>query len=157
MIYYLKKQIGYTLIELLVVISIVGILAAIGMPSYKSFMERGEFSQAYNNLYNAYRFARSEAIKTSSSMVLSSATGTWSGGWEVYAIADTSNQLLYAPAVKSSQLSVSAASLTVTSRGTVAASGTTQFIVSDSRNNTTKYICILQSGQSYQSDSGCPS
>jgi len=154
---YLKKQSGYTLIELLVVMGIVGILASVGIPSYKTFLETSEFSQAYNNLYNAYRFARAEAIKTSSIMVISSATGTWSDGWEVYDSDDSTTQLLYAPAVKSPQLSVSATPLLINSRGSVNASGVTTFTVTDSRNSTTKYICILQSGQSYQSESSCPS
>lgn len=150
----LKKQSGYTFVEVMVVIGIVAILAAIGLPSYKSFMEQSEFTQAYNNLYNAYRFARSEAIKTSSSMQISAATGTWNDGWGVYA-SGTGDALLAAPAVKSSLINVSATAITVNGRGSVSAVGITQFNVSDSRNSNSKYICILQSGQSYQSDTAC--
>lgn len=137
--------------ELLVVIAIVGILAAVGVPSYKSFMEKGEFSQAYNNLYNAYRFARSEAIKSSSPMVISAATGTWGDGWGVYDEGGTT-ALFLAPAVEASQITITADSIVVNSRGSVNEVGTTTFKVSDSRNSTTKVICILQSGQSYQLD-----
>ena len=41
---------GFTLIELLVVIAIIGILAAVGIPSYQGYVEDGRDKQAQNNL-----------------------------------------------------------------------------------------------------------
>ncbi len=152
---YFKKQSGFTLIELLVVLAIIGILTSVGVPSYNKFIEQGRFSHGYNNLYNAYRFARAEAIKTSSPMVLDAKPGGWNTGWVVYkspvSIPNPASSaiLLDSPAVKP-DVSVSATTIIVNGRGSL--NDAVEFTVTGPSKS--RRICIIKNGQSYSPDAG---
>ena len=50
---------GFNLIELMIVIAIIGILAAIAIPSYKGYVKTAKMSEAHNNLA-ALRLAEEE-------------------------------------------------------------------------------------------------
>ena len=50
------KALGFTLIELMITVAIVGILAAVALPSYRSYVDRGQRSEARTALVEAQQF-----------------------------------------------------------------------------------------------------
>lgn len=84
---------GVTLIETLVVMGIVGILMAIGVPSYKYVTNANRISSEINGLLGDLQFARSEAIKegrtvsvcvSSDGVSCLSTNYAWKNGWIVF-------------------------------------------------------------------------
>lgn len=77
---------GFTLTELLVALSIVAVLATVGMPSMAAIMDSIQLSSASNKFLSNLHLARSEAIKRNQRVVLcksaDGATCAGEGGWE---------------------------------------------------------------------------
>lgn len=91
----MKKQNGFTLLELIITVVILGIMAAIAVPSYSAFITSNRQSAVYNNLVGTISLARLEAVKRSQVVTLCISTDqatcaattatNWGTGWIVFA------------------------------------------------------------------------
>ena len=93
---------GFTMFELVMVMSIVAIIAAIGLPSFKYVTASNRISTEINGLLMDMRFARSEAVKQGLPVtVCISTNGTtcatsgsdWSVGWMIFSDPGSSRTL----------------------------------------------------------------
>jgi type IV fimbrial biogenesis protein FimT len=91
MVYKLRVS-GFTLTELVITMSIVAILLAIGIPSFKYVTVSNRVSTEVNGLLGDMQYARSQAVKEGLPVTVCSSTAgtqcdggtTWQSGWIVF-------------------------------------------------------------------------
>ncbi len=93
---------GFTLLEMMVLVAMVGVITAIGLPSFKSMMVTSEVADTTNDLIVALKRARSEALKHGRDVRVCSSTdgincsgvaGNWGEGWLVFVDLDNDTQV----------------------------------------------------------------
>jgi type IV fimbrial biogenesis protein FimT len=84
------RSAGFTLLELMTTLSVVGIVLAVGVPSYLSVVRNNRAATNANELVSALTIARSEAVRRGDRVSLcrsndgASCGGTWTDGWIVF-------------------------------------------------------------------------
>ncbi|MDB6050983.1 MAG: hypothetical protein JWR17_3729 [Pseudomonas sp.] len=71
---------GFTIIELMVTIAIVGIFAAIAVPSFSSLIHKSSVTSVANEFYDLLQYSRAEAV-TRGATVIVSAPGAVNTAW----------------------------------------------------------------------------
>jgi type IV fimbrial biogenesis protein FimT len=81
---------GFTLIEMLVTLSLAAVLAALAVPSYRSFLANQQLSTASSDFLSALLQARSEAMRLGKYVGLVPIDGAnWTSGWQLKVMNNT--------------------------------------------------------------------
>jgi type IV fimbrial biogenesis protein FimU len=73
----LKQSRGFTLIELMIVVALLGIFAAIAVPSFTSFTNNNRTQAASNELLSFLQYARSTAVQNNSTYIACLGGAQW--------------------------------------------------------------------------------
>jgi type IV fimbrial biogenesis protein FimT len=87
-----RAHTGFTLIELMTALTVLAVLLAMSVPSFREFTRSNRVTAAHNDLLTAFTLARSEALKRATPVtVCASADGAtcagatdWAVGWIVF-------------------------------------------------------------------------
>ena len=76
-----NRLLGFTLIELMVVLTLIAILATIGIPSFREMIKNNRVTGQNNELVALLNFAKSEAVRRSTNVdvIISRTTVGWDG------------------------------------------------------------------------------
>ncbi len=129
---YRCRNSGFTLIELLIVLAVLGIIATIAIPSFKTVIENNRTTTQANNLLSAIQFARSEAAKRGEDVTLSAVSSNFNNGWCVHteAVCDNANRLREFEAKNGVAISSAANSVSFSARGSRTPQTNAEIIVS---------------------------
>jgi type IV fimbrial biogenesis protein FimT len=144
---------GFTLMELLVSITVIAILAAMGIPSFRSLMASQRVRTAATNLQIFLNLTRAEALKRNTNITLApSQSGQWNAGWK---IVDPSNATLFtAPAVTAITVN-GPASIVYTPSGRVTSASAATFKLSSTDTTDIRCVQVTLTGLGVISRSGC--
>lgn len=84
-----RRASGFTIIELMITVAVVGVLAAMALPSMNNYVRGQRVKTASFEMFATMSLARSEAIKRNGNVVITQETGGWQDGWIVTSGGDT--------------------------------------------------------------------
>ncbi len=163
----MKKNSGFTLLELIITVAVISIVMAFAIPSMRTFTQNDRLTTQINELVGHLAYARSEAVKRSSQVVVCESNNTttctggtnWENGWLIFVDTNNDNALSVGEDIlrarqllKGNNTLIPAGGISTTViydyRGYATATSTGTFSLCDSRGNAFgKAIAITNTGR----------
>jgi type IV fimbrial biogenesis protein FimT len=129
----LRRDLGFTMVELLITLTIVGVLAALAGPSFRTLTVSQRIKAAGSDLATSMTLARSEAVKQNGDVTITPVSGSWNKGWTISGSGGTvKTQSAYSNLLISGPTSV-----TYNRSGRVTTTSTINFQIEDSASGST--------------------
>lgn len=148
----MKMSSGFNLLELLVTLTIVGILAAIGVPSFNVLIENQRIRSAGNDVISSLNFARSEAVTRNTAVTMAQVTGGWVNGWVVSVGAET---LQTSDGLDGVTVTASATTFQYGSDGRTTTSVTFSLVPSSGESSRARCVSVSLSGKATSESGEC--
>jgi type IV fimbrial biogenesis protein FimU len=138
---------GFTLVEMMIVVAIVGIFAAIALPSFNRVIDRQRAKNAATDIFVALARARSEALKLNQSVTILPKSGTtdWALGWTIDNPRYPGSLLEDHPVTANLVVSGPLAGVTYKSSGRTTAA--TLFTINGQYPDSRRFVCVDLSGR----------
>lgn len=148
---------GFTLIEVITTVTIMAILLAIATPSFRDFVLTQRAKAGAYDLVSSLVYARSEALKRNTNIVVTPATGGWQNGWLVtVTIGSTTTVLAQHEAMPGLTVTAPAGNLVYTSSGRVTATAISAFNIAASGSSATpRCVSVELSGMPSSKGGAC--
>lgn len=151
--------------ELMIVLALVGILATIAVPSFKSMIQNNRIQTQSNDVFTALNYARSEAVRRKVDLIVCSAKDdqsdcdaaeSWANGWLIKR-SDNNELLKVWPAMKNG-MTVTDDAKTITFTSTGRSSGTLALTLTapNCTGDQIRVISVNATGRTSVAKSSCP-
>lgn len=153
---------GFTLVELLVTVVVLGILTAIAVPGFQSWIQSSRTLTVTDELNTAIQLARSEALKRRKNVIICRANAAfnacedgadWSSGWLTREVSGQMIRVWEAPA--GTTVSGPAAGITFRSNGLSSAAGNFEVQNGGCADSKKRTIAVSATGNTTASQGTC--
>lgn len=178
--YRLSNSVGLTLVEMIVTLALAGILLFLAVPNFRAMIQNNRVATTATDFVSMLSFARSEAIKRASPVVMCAASdqnlsscvsatnfindASWREGWIVFVDSDDDGQVaaaadilkVHEPLPSTSTISSTASTVRYQAEGLTTSASTFTILATGCTGTGGRVVSISAAGTATVTDTACP-